>query len=152
MTYSKLLIATDLSTEANVAIHAGAELCARDQAQLTLLHVVDLAALLPSAPVFLPRGKEESLRAEVHSRVSETLQEICDREVPASVPCECIVEESRSVSETICDYGVEYGYDAIVIATHGRSGFSHLLLGSVAERVIRHAQIPVLVVPVPPPD
>ncbi|HVJ15124.1 MAG TPA: universal stress protein, partial [Polyangiaceae bacterium] len=43
------------------------------------------------------------------------------------------------------------GYDLVVMGSHGRTGFKHLLIGSVAERVIRHAKVPVLTVRVPEP-
>ena len=47
----------------------------------------------------------------------------------------------------ICDYAVKHDVDLIVIGTHGRTGVSRLLIGSVAEKVVRHASCPVLVVP-----
>jgi nucleotide-binding universal stress UspA family protein len=50
-------------------------------------------------------------------------------------------------AETICDYAQREGLDMIVMSTHGRTGFMHVLIGSVAEHVVRHAHSPVLVVP-----
>ena len=46
---------------------------------------------------------------------------------------------------TICDVAAK-GYELVVVSTNGRTGLSHILIGSVAERVVRHAPIPVLVV------
>ena len=49
-------------------------------------------------------------------------------------------------ARTIAEYAAERGIDLIVIGTHGRTGFAHLLLGSVAERLVRTAPCPVLTV------
>ncbi len=50
-------------------------------------------------------------------------------------------------AEEICNYAEEKKIDLIIASTHGRTGFMHVLIGSVAERVVRHARSPVLVVP-----
>ena len=50
-------------------------------------------------------------------------------------------------AEAICDYAAERKSDLIITSTHGRTGFMHVLIGSVAEHVVRYARTPVLVVP-----
>jgi nucleotide-binding universal stress UspA family protein len=50
-------------------------------------------------------------------------------------------------AQKVCRYGAKEGADLIVTATHGRTGISHALIGSTAERIIRYARSPVLVVP-----
>jgi nucleotide-binding universal stress UspA family protein len=52
-------------------------------------------------------------------------------------------------SSRICEIAKETGADLIALASHGRSGLGRMLLGSVAENVLRHAEVPVLVVRVP---
>jgi len=148
MTYSKLLVATDLSEEANAALRSACELADRDDAELTLLHVIDLSALLPTGPIFMPPKKEELLREEVRTRVTRALQHLRQTEIPTGLLCETVVEESESVPDTICEFANAHGHEAIIVGTHGRSGFSHLLIGSVAERVIRKSEVPVMVVPI----
>jgi nucleotide-binding universal stress UspA family protein len=54
-----------------------------------------------------------------------------------------------NVLDQLIDYIVENGVDLIIIATHGRSGVSRLFLGSVADRLLRHAPVPVLMVRAP---
>lgn len=51
----------------------------------------------------------------------------------------------------ICNYALDHGAELIVVPSHGRSGFTRLLLGSVAERIVRHAPCPVLVIRTPAP-
>ena len=62
------------------------------------------------------------------------------------VQFETLVRVAESVSE-ICNLAEQSDVDLIITATHGRTGFKHLLIGSVAERVVRHAPRSVLVVP-----
>ena len=56
-------------------------------------------------------------------------------------------EAAPNVAEVVCDYADEHGYDLIALSSHGRSGFRRLILGSVAEAILRHAHVPVLVFP-----
>lgn len=64
----------------------------------------------------------------------------------AHVPRTSVEVRSGRPATAIIDAAIDYGCDLIVMATHGRSGVSHLVLGSVAEEVIRHARCPVLAV------
>ncbi len=52
-----------------------------------------------------------------------------------------------NAAEGICNYAEKVGVDLIVLSTHGRTGLGHLLIGSVAEKVVRHAHCPVVTVP-----
>jgi nucleotide-binding universal stress UspA family protein len=56
------------------------------------------------------------------------------------------VEEGKPY-ETILKVASEWAADLIIIGTHGRTGLSHLLMGSVAENVVRHSEIPVMIIP-----
>lgn len=149
MTYAKLLVATDLSKEANGAVEAAIELAGMrtPPAELTLLHMVDLSELFPSFPVFLTPDRRKDIRDEVAAQVSASLEKLRSTRVPAAIPSHAVVEESTTVAQAICDYAREHDFDALVIGSHGRSGVKHALLGSVAERILRHAGLPVLVVP-----
>jgi nucleotide-binding universal stress UspA family protein len=78
------------------------------------------------------------------------------RECPAPVGVELKVHvidaPAGKVSTRICELAKETGADLIALASHGRSGLGRMLLGSVAENVLRHAEVPVLVVRVPSKD
>ena len=58
-----------------------------------------------------------------------------------------VTVEHASAPLAICDYADKHGVDLIVIGTHGRTGMTRLMIGSVAEKVVRHAGCAVLVVP-----
>jgi nucleotide-binding universal stress UspA family protein len=81
------------------------------------------------------KSRRDAARAEVDklmTKVPEALRG--DAIVVDGIPADAITERARE------------GYDMVVLATHGRTGFSHALLGSVAERVVRYSPVPVLVV------
>ena len=147
MFFKKLLVPTDLSEPAEAAFQTTLSLVGDAPAEVTLLHVVDLSTLLPMATIFMSPGQELSLRREVRERVEQTMQELVAGQGASNQRVDTVVLEDKSVANAICRYAEDHNYDAIVISSHGRTGLAHMMIGSVAERVVRHAKRPVLVVP-----
>ncbi len=140
---SRLLVPIDFSEFSNQALRYGIELTQRFNAELHLLHVLEVHS--SGAPVFtmglaLPERQEES--NEVALKRLEAL------------PGSDIPESSRVVRATahgsplvqIIRYASDQEIDMIIMGTHGRTGLTHVLLGSVAENVVRQAPCPVLIV------
>ena len=96
-------------------------------------------------------GVSERAIKDDHIRCSrETIQStVCDK-IPDGLEAECIVLEGDAVDEII-RYADRVEADLIVMATHGRSGISHVLMGSTAEQVIRRSTCPVLSLKQPMP-
>jgi nucleotide-binding universal stress UspA family protein len=92
------------------------------------------AAMAPD----LQRELEDTARARLHELVIDS-----DRGGPPTKP---IILTSSSPASAIIDYATETDMDLIVMGTHGRGAFAHLLMGSVAEKVVRMARCPVLTV------
>lgn len=88
----------------------------------------------------------EALREEG----KRSLSTVEERAEAVGVPFVRAVRESEAVARTITEYVDEVGADLLVVGTHGRTGVSRWLLGSVAERVVRTAEVPVLTVRGPP--
>ncbi|MGB0685369.1 MAG: universal stress protein, partial [Planctomycetota bacterium] len=65
----------------------------------------------------------------------------------ADVEVECATTLSTEFGRAVADYAADHGCDLIIMSTHGRTGFRRLVLGSVAEAVLRHSPVPVLCVP-----
>ncbi|HML26334.1 MAG TPA: universal stress protein, partial [Methanomethylovorans sp.] len=63
------------------------------------------------------------------------------------VEVECVIIDGKTPADGIVDYATENNIDLIVMGTLGLTGLTHILLGSVAENVVRHAKRPVLVIP-----
>jgi nucleotide-binding universal stress UspA family protein len=139
-----ILAPTDFSAHAEHAVRYACGLAARLGAELHLLHV--LSEILPAGPdplmmpVMPPEYFEES-----EQRSHEHLGRLLD---PAWGSPRSFIPAVRwgGPVETIVAYADELKVDLIVIATHGRTGLSHALLGSVAERIVREAPCPVLTI------
>jgi nucleotide-binding universal stress UspA family protein len=140
----KILVPTDFSECADAALNYATELARKFDAELMLFHVVAMPMLYPTgselatAPLF-----EVTAAAEAHAR--GTLDTQAQRlGLPAGrVTVRTIV--GMPVTE-ILDVVEKEHFDLIVMGTHGRGVIDHLLLGSVAERVVRKAAVPVLTV------
>jgi nucleotide-binding universal stress UspA family protein len=145
-TFSRILVTTDFSLQGDHAIGHAFRLAADHGAAVLLCHVVESVPPNPFYAHYVPADavKNMSEKAEAEAR-----QALLDR-VPksgrlASVPHEIVIAHGAPLDE-IVRVAAERAVDLIVIATHGRTGVKHVLLGSVAERVIRCAPCPVLVV------
>jgi nucleotide-binding universal stress UspA family protein len=143
-----ILAPTDLSAPANQAVTAAFELAQTVGAKLTVLHVVEPPSSLVGSHAVSRQGPlrltalEEQAERELdalRSRIPGAQVEIA-RRVLVGVPYQRMTE--RTSAESV---------DLIVMATHGHTGRRHLVLGSVAERVVRTAPCPVLTIR-PPGD
>ena len=140
---TRILVPTDFSETADAALDCATTLAERFGASLRLVHVFDdpYAAAIYTPEVYAPMPPDirERILTDVRRRLAEQLTGIAPVEATSEVleaaPAEAIVDDARA-----------HGADLIVMGTHGRRGLSHMLLGSVAERVLRTAPCPVLVV------
>lgn len=147
MAFKHLLVPVDFSDSSLSALRKAAEIAKESGAKLTLLHVGlapelyygDLAAY-----GFLVPETTTKVREQVVAEQKQAMERIRREQVPADVPCEIVLREGYAPDE-ICAQVKAGGYDAVVMGTHGRSGITRALLGSVTERVLRHCEIPVLV-------
>jgi nucleotide-binding universal stress UspA family protein len=140
---STVLVATDFSPTSLVALQRGSELALRHGARVLLVHT----EVLHPVPVGGPRGVMLSVGIDQQVReMSRTrLEELADSTRSQGLEVETVVT-SGSPSVGIVEQADEAGADLIVIGTRGLSGFRHLLLGSTAEHVVRHANCPVLTI------
>lgn len=141
----KILVPTDFSDFSRPAMQYGCAIAARFGAELHLLHIVpDPAMLVPEAAAF----SIETMQAQSESLVKDAeamLQKLPLDGWGNEKPIVRAVRVGAAFMEII-DYARENEIDLIVIGTHGRSGLMHILMGSVAERIVRKAPCPVLTV------
>lgn len=136
MEIQNILIPTDFSASAEEMVQQALALAAREQAQVLLLHVLNSLAVTDT-------------EAQAMYQLGQTMQEEAEQQlqavaVQALVPIKTLVVWGTPASE-ICRVAKEHTIDLIVMSTHGRTGLAHILLGSVAERVVRHAPCAVLI-------
>jgi len=141
-TPKKILVATDFSTTADSAENLGLRLAKRLNAEFHLLHVrVILEDPLMAAEKHL---QIERLMASADDATQEAFD--TNHVGEADVAVQTHLVRSTSAAEAITETAVDLRCDLIVMGTHGRRGIKHLLLGSVAETVVRCVDIPVLTV------
>lgn len=136
--YDRILLPTDGSEASSRAIEQAIGLASETGAELHALFVVED---IPYAPEMMDDEVEDQLRAVGE----EALESIREQAAEASVEIVAAVEEGAP-HDVILDYAEAAAVDLIVMGTHGRSGLDRYLLGSVTERVVRTADVPVLTV------
>jgi len=138
--YDHVLVPTDGSAGMERVVDHAASLARKHEATLHALYVVNTAGLSNLPMETSMESVSEGLREE-----GETALEAVARQVPEAVSLQRSTVEGAPAGE-IVDYATGEGCDLIVMGTHGRSGVDRLLLGSVAERVVRRSPVPVLTV------
>jgi len=141
--FRKILITTDMSDFSLAAMEYAASFGLLYTARLYLLHVLER----PSGG-HKRHGRDADRRAEEELAEQEGARELkrfVERTVGADIPLVPVVK-TGSPAAVIKRFAEEEGMDLIVMATHGRTGLRYILMGSVAERVVRISSVPVLTV------
>lgn len=146
MLIRKILFPTDFSDGSDAALVFASSLARDNHAKLLVIHVhepnIIYADGLGAAYGVLPQEQREDSKALLES-VEPAFPGIdCERRLVEGTPADAIVDLAKN----------EEGVDLIVLGTHGRSGISRLLMGSVAEAIVRRAPCPVLTIREPVKD
>lgn len=147
--FKHILATTDLSPESFAAVQYAAHLAEGQGAKLTVLHVPQTTTLLFTD--FAPPVDLLSLDRSIEVAARETLEGWVGRHIKGKIPVRVVIRAGIT-HEVVCKAAEEAGASLIVMATHGRRGIGHVILGSVTERVLRQAPCPVLVVRPPTPE
>lgn len=131
-----ILVAVDFDETSDVALIYARSLASNFGAQLHMIHVMQNLFLRPMAND--PSAIEEGIGRRLADRLTAE-----ERQTLRAVP---VLRKSDAPAEEIVKYATEEQIDLLVIGTHGRSGVAHMLMGSVAEKVVRTAPCPVLIV------
>jgi nucleotide-binding universal stress UspA family protein len=141
----RILVPLDFSPSSDQALAYAAALAEEFGASLALLHVIEDRLMTGPWPAEIYLGELPKLRQdlvkEAERRTLECLESLNAKGITATG--EVLI---GGPSHVILEQAATMGVDLVVMGTHGRTGITHLLIGSVAERVIRHAPCPVFVV------
>jgi nucleotide-binding universal stress UspA family protein len=137
-----ILVPVDFSKESVLAAKFAASLAEEYKAKLYVLFVRQSVAAFVRTEV----ADWDSLERRMADQAMKDLAEVVPQKVKERISVEEISIEGHAVHHSIVEKATELEVDLIVIATHGRTGLAHVVLGSVAEHIIRHAPCPVLVV------
>lgn len=144
MEIRSILAPTDFSKHAAKAVRYACLLAERLGAELHLLHVLSDIVPVGPDPMLTPVLPPEYY-AEAKEQALTTLSALLEPDWGQPAAVKSSVCWGDPVEE-IANYAREGAIDLIVVATHGRTGLSHVLLGSVAERIVREAPCPVLTI------
>ena len=139
-----LLVSTDFSPASMLAIDAASLLAQAFGAKVTLAHVFDPAPLAPMPTSQLGSAEQLEVEQAYERRLHAELERLRDEKLAGLADVKVALILGKNAADSLCRYAEKENVDLIVIATHGRTGLARMLIGSVAERVVRHAGCPVL--------
>ncbi len=139
-----VLVATDFSESSDQALAYGRDLARTFGARLHVLHIAE-NLMATSVADYYPAGFPE-MQLEVEGAARTRVEALVTAEDRAQLKAVAVVRTSAAPAAAIVEYAKEGSIDLIVMGTHGRGMVSRLLMGSVAERVVRLAPCPVLTV------
>lgn len=140
-----ILCPFDFSAVSAQALSQASILAQRTGARLTVLHVF-LSVMPPTAVDSIDEAALQAIEPTALDELHSKLVSACEARVHPDVDRDLVVVGGAPVP-VVLDYAAVNAVDLIVMGTHGTSGFQHLLLGSVTEKVLRKAACPVLTVP-----
>lgn len=154
MKFQRILIGIDDSKYAENATQQGFDLAHQFNAKVALVHIVEPVVTTPMNDNSMMGTFIPTLNAGAEDMEIENIQEEYASKLMSSTIARygegleiTQFNEYGSAEEAIINCAVQFSADLIVVGTHSRSGFDRLLMGSVAEYVVRHSPVAVLVVP-----
>jgi universal stress protein A len=140
--FKKILCPVDFSEFTDEILEYAVNIAQKYNSELHLIHIIpNLNYFTPYESFFTPENLivvEKNMEAEVNKDFDELMKKI-------NVPAKKIIKNGAAFVEII-NYARTESMDLIIIGTHGRTGLEHILIGSVAERVLRKSPCPVLTV------
>ncbi|MGV8877501.1 MAG: universal stress protein [Sphingobacteriaceae bacterium] len=142
MKFKKILIGIDDSLHAENAVQHGFELAKLLNAEVALAHVIE--------PIVLPDNEiGMTYPLEMIDAQNEASQQVIDRAIAKYAGDQQVTRflEIGRPADMMIDFAEQFQADLIVLGTHSRTGLDRFLMGSVAEHVMRHSTVPVMVIP-----
>lgn len=141
-TFQRILVATDFSETSAHAVKYAIELSQTFSAELHVLHVLETEVpLMASGIAYLP----PDVREEIEKDAANKLEQVISPADRSKLAVTLSMSKGTAFVEII-RYARDNKMDLIVLGTHGRGVFAHVLLGNVAEKVVRKAPCPVLTI------
>lgn len=144
VTLKNILVPTDFGEAADAALMYAREIAGKSGATLHVIHVAENIFLKTYGETYGPLLAD--MQRDLEEGARKQLDELLIDSDSSGPPTRHAVLRSMSPFSTIVGYAADNDIDLIVMGTHGRGGFAHLMMGSVAERVVRLAPCPVLTV------
>lgn len=143
--YDRILVPTDGSATAQRAVDHALSVAERFDAEVRAIFIVDEG--LFETPLAGRGLDQEELLSDVEERGRAFVEQVAEAAASRGIDAKGILRRDKEIARGILGNARDADVDLIVMGTHGRSGLQRFLLGSVAERVLRGADMPVVLVP-----
>ena len=143
--YQRILLAVDGSSTSKSALEEGIKFAKDQDAKLRLVHVLDFAPIGWAAEGYVDLSALQDAIRRNGQQILDHAAKLAEKS-GVTVEMELLESYGKRISTIIIEATKKWSADLIVIGTHGWRGFDHLLLGSVAEAVMRTAPVPVLLI------
>ena len=140
--YKKILVTLDGSELAKTALDQAEKLAKNFDAEIILFQVVPFMPIYGSPELVTPLIVDEKQKEAAEKYLANLAEELTKRGLRVAA----MVRTGQQVAVEIIDFAKEAGVDLIVMCTHGRSGISRWVLGSVALKVLTRAETPILLI------
>jgi nucleotide-binding universal stress UspA family protein len=150
MAYRRILVPVDYSENSKPAVLLAADFAHRFDAELEFVHVWDRPSYVTDAVMVRhPGGEQRSLLDMVGENAERDMRDyLASLTLPSGLKSSHRLLSGEPASTLLKELETGH-YDLCVVGTHGRTGLAHLLMGSVAEKLVRLSPVPVLTVPLP---
>jgi nucleotide-binding universal stress UspA family protein len=147
MIWKTILVPHDFSSSANHAVAIARDEAKAHGAKVMLLHVIEMPSTLKPDTVIVPdeTGAPINIKDYAIGQAEEHLADLASRIAKDGVTTTTFIRLGKPEDE-IVKFANENSVDLIAMGTHGRTGLAHMLVGSVAERVVRTSKCPVLTI------
>jgi len=145
MKINHILMTSDLSDDALRPFEPVLQLAKENHAKVTLLHVVYDLMVAPHGAALAPPVSSISVDLELDGARKSLEQQRA--QLGDDIDLELKVIPGTDIAQSVVDYADAHNADMIALSTHGRTGWKHMFLGSVAEAIIRRSNVPVLSFP-----
>lgn len=142
--YQHILVPIDGSPASELALKEALKFAQQQNARLELVHVLGDLWYFDDESLFNYAELWESIKSHGENILAQA--QVTAQKTGITVETKLLEKRDERIANVIVDEAKHWSADLIIIGTHGRSGFSHLLLGSIAEGVVRTAHIPVLLI------
>jgi len=153
-TLRRILVPVDFSEPSRLAFDYAFTVARPFGAEVDVLHVWEAPSFIAPGTGFAAQSQADSFVALARKAAEDALADFVASAERRGFKVSHARAEMGHPAHTITSAAANGQYDLVVLGTHGRTGISHALIGSVAERVVRHASCPVLTVRLPsrPPN
>lgn len=144
--YKKVLFCTDFSENSDCAFDYAFGVAKRDEGELYILHVIPDIPNQYYSSLYANKENFNKIKAMIKDDLNKKFNDQYLSQIKDKKKVHIVTKSGRE-DEEILKFARKEKVDIILLGTHGRTGISHVLFGSVAEKVIRHSPIPVFVIP-----